>query len=286
MARRRKTSRRRHRTVRASLAKRPWLVRLCVGVGGFLIMLYAIGPLLGVSIQPHADPLGDAFHADVLLPLAWLWLLVWAGAALASAARGRNGRRGHGRTRSRRRRSHSRRKQAAPASPPAKAEPEQPADPAPAAAAGATPSLARVNRENIAALSAAQFEHLVATSFQRKGFEVEFIPEQAREGIDFVLRERDKVLRVQCRHDRDAQVGEDAAHALQGLVQAQAGGKAILATSGRLTPAAHAFCRDHAIHALDIDRLLLFADPAAMPAVMGRPRQSVEAGGTAATSAV
>ena len=40
-------------------------------------MLYAIGPLLGVSIQPHADPLGDAFHADVLLPLAWLWLLVW-----------------------------------------------------------------------------------------------------------------------------------------------------------------------------------------------------------------
>ena len=296
MARRRKTGRRPHRGIRATWAARPWLVRLCVGIFGFAVILYVIGPLLGDAPQPHAGVAGESFHADVLLPLAWLWLLVWVGAALASAARDRHGRRGHVQGRSRRRRSRRRRKQSAHASRPVNAAPGQRAGPSPAAEirppgppVAPPPSPAAVTRENIVALSSAQFEQLVADSFRRKGFEVEFMPEHSRQGIDIVLRDGDKLLRVQCRHDRDAQVDVDAAHELADLVQAQFGGKAILATSGRLSPAAHAFCRDHAIHALDIDRLLLFADPAAMPALstpVPKPGEAPEHAGSQAAPAV
>ncbi|WP_353157450.1 restriction endonuclease [Salinisphaera shabanensis] len=117
-----------------------------------------------------------------------------------------------------------------------------------------------------------QFEHLIAASYRRKGFTAELTAEGADEGVDIVLRERDNVLLVQCKHWNSYQVGVSVARELFGVMHAKRARKAVLATSGRLTVEAERFCRENAIYWLDAKRLPAFIDPAAMP-----PRSEIAA---------
>jgi len=138
-----------------------------------------------------------------------------------------------------------------------------PTDPAQPSSNPNVPAL--VTAENIANLSWLQFEHLIAASYRRKGFHAELTPEGADGGVDIVLRERENVLLVQCKHWNSYQVGVNIARELFGVMHAQGARKAVLATSGRLTAEAERFCRDNAIYWLDADRLPGFIDPDAMP---------------------
>lgn len=124
---------------------------------------------------------------------------------------------------------------------------------------------ATVTAENIANLSWLQFEQLIADSYRRKGFDAELTPEGADDGVDIVLRERDNMLLVQCKHWNSYRVGVSVARELFGVMHAKGARKAVLATSGRLTDEAERFCRDNVIYWLDADRLPGFIDPQAMP---------------------
>lgn len=135
-----------------------------------------------------------------------------------------------------------------------------------AAAASYSNEPAPVTRENIANLSWLQFEALIASSFKRKGFKAELTAEGADEGIDIILRERDNVLLVQCKHWAAYAVGVNVARELFGVMHAKQARKAILATSGRLTADARQFCRQNSIYWIDSERLLSFVDPSVMPA--------------------
>lgn len=118
---------------------------------------------------------------------------------------------------------------------------------------------------NIDNLSWLQFEYLIAASFRKKGFSAELTADGADEGVDIVLRERDNVLLVQCKHWGSYRVGVKIVRELFGVLHAKEARKAILATSGRLTADAWKFCKDNAIYCIDRDKLLTFVDAEAMP---------------------
>ncbi|WP_158583444.1 restriction endonuclease [Salinisphaera sp. Q1T1-3] len=122
-----------------------------------------------------------------------------------------------------------------------------------------------MTNHNIANLSWQQFEQLVAASFRRKGFVATLTADGADEGVDIVLTERDNVLLVQCKHWAARPVGVNIVRELFGVMHAKTARKAILATSGLLTPDAHRFCRENSIHCIDAEALPSFIDPAAMP---------------------
>ncbi|MES1951590.1 restriction endonuclease [Salinisphaera sp. S4-8] len=251
----------------AALAARPWLAWLLAGLAGFVFIGYGLGGLAGLY-EAYPDALGRPAHGELFVALAWLWLIgCWITAVVVPLRR-------RWRHRRRRRRRHrSRRQRPTPYVSAPRSKVQTPKSPD---IDTATP--AAVTEPNIAQLGAREFEQLIAASFRRKGFEVEFTPEHERAGIDLVLRERNKVLLVQCRHGSDASVDVAIVRELVDLVDTRKGQKAILATASRLSPAVHAFCRAHSIHALDIDRLLLFADPAAMPPLEKRRDDPVDTG--------
>lgn len=222
-----------------------------------------------MSGNPYLVPMGESFREGALAPLAWLVLgLCWLVSVISFFKRERKPRRAKAPS--------SRREPSVdplpqPTHPPVSrglvqrhsadastlADPVQPSGNANGAAA--------VTAENIANLSWLQFEHLIAASYRRKGFSAELTPDGADGGVDIVLRERENVLLVQCKHWNSYQVGVNVARELFGVMHAQGARKAILATSGRLTAEAQRFCRDNAIYWLDADRLPGFIDPDAMP---------------------
>ena len=264
--------RRRVRRAFVALAARPWLAWLLAGLAGFVFIGYGLGGLASLY-EAYPDALGRSGHGELFVAMAWLWLIgCWmTSVGVPLRRRWRHRRRRH-------RRHRSRRKRPTPyvSAPRSNVEPLQAAPDINTTAAPATPAV--VSEPNIAKLGARQFEQLVAASFRRKGFEVDSTSKNERDGIDLVLRERDKVLLVQCRHGQDAPLDEALVRELAERVHDKPGHKAILATAARLSPAIHAFCREHSIHALDIDRLLLFADPAAMPPLEKRRDDPVDTG--------
>ena len=266
MARRRRRKRQSGFDVLASL---PWPVGFVAGVITFFIIRDGIGWAGLASDNAYLVSISAPFRDGALAPLAWLALgICWLASAVSLFKRKRA---------PRLRKPKSARR--APTVEPLPANSGVTVSPAlanwrfldEATRTDASPSSNTIGRpapitaENITNLSWLQFERLIADSYRRKGFDAELTPEGADEGVDIVLRERDNVLLVQCKHWNSYRVGVSVARELFGVMHAKAARKAVLATSGRLTAEAERFCRHNAIYWLDADRLPGFIDPRAMP---------------------
>lgn len=250
------------------MASLPWPVGIVVGVIAFVAIRYGIGWAALASGHAYLVPMSEGFRDGSLSPLAWSALgICWLASGVSLFKRKRSPGPGN--------------------APPARRAPTTeprsghdsgiesrglskwcPLDESASAEASQSSSSgqsAAVTAENIANLSWLQFERLIADSYRRKGFDAELTPEGADDGVDIVLRERDNMLLVQCKHWNSYRVGVSVARELFGVMHAKGARKAVLATSGRLTDEAERFCRDNAIYWLDADRLPGFIDPRAMP---------------------
>lgn len=252
------------------MTKSPWSIGVLFGVAGFIVIRYGLGWGLSLSANPYLVSVATPLRQGALAPFAWLVLALGLTASLLSALR-------NARSASQARLAKPPRR--TPTLAPEPGETTQVpdgahnADSLPDRASYAQQQSHRpyasapapVTQANIAKLSWFQFEQLVAASFRRKGFAAELMPEGADEGIDIILRERGNMLVVQCKHWRASHVGVNVVRELYGVMHAKHARKAILATSGYLTPDAQAFCRANAMYYLDADSLLSFIDPEAMP---------------------
>ena len=263
-------TRRRHgrqESVLELIAGAPWPVGVILGVLGFVLVRYGIGWAASQSENPYLVALTAGFRDGSLAPLAWVCLGVCWFAACISIVLGRISQR---QERPARRKTTPRRapqwEMDTPPSAGVRAGPPSHGPAAGSAVSAEGPSPAPVTRRNIADLSWLQFEHLIAASFRAKGFSAELTCEGADEGIDIVLRERDNVLIVQCKHWLCQRVDVATVRELYGVMHAKNARKAILATSHRLTAEAQRFCQTNAIYCIDADNLMAFIDPAAMPA--------------------
>lgn len=263
MARRRRNKR---RIGFGTLTSLPWPVGIVAGVVLFVLIRYGAGAAVLLTDNMYLVPMAEPLNNGALAPLAWLALGICWLVSLFSAVT-------HKREPKPRRFRKTGSKRRAPSVEPLPARTPQPLSPqghdqspsAEEAARADTNQPAPVTAENIVNLSWLQFEHLIAASYRRKGFSAELTAEGADEGIDIVLRERDNVLLVQCKHWNSYQVGVSVARELFGVMHAKGARKAVLATSGRLTVEAQRFCKENAIYWLDAQRLPTFIDPAAMP---------------------
>ncbi|MGN8200432.1 restriction endonuclease [Salinisphaera sp. RV14] len=250
------------------IAGAPWPIGFVLGLVGFLAIRYGIALALSGTGNPYLAPTAELLRGGALVGLAWLFLGVcWFG-ALMSFVRQRFSSSSATAKKPPAKRS-TRRRGNAPSSAYRREAPwvfvdESSRTPTHAASSQSNEP-APVTPENIANLSWLQFEQLIAASFRRKGFSAELTAEGADEGIDIVLRERDNMLLVQCKHWAAVSVGVNVARELFGVMHAKGARKAILATSGRLTPDARRFCNDNAIHCIDAGSLYSFVDPSAMP---------------------
>ena len=263
--------RRRRRTQASGLdlvAQAPWPAGILLGLGGFIAIRYGIGWTLSGTGNPILAPMAEPLRGGAFSGVAWLFLGVcWFGSLISfirqrfssrSATNKKPGRKRSTRYGGNSSSSVYRREApwvnvAEPAKAPDAAESDPSDQPAP------------VTQENIANLSWFQFEQLIAASFRRKGFSAELTADGADEGIDIVLRERDNVLLVQCKHWAAEAVTVNVVRELFGVMHAKNARKAILATSGRLTSEARRFCEDNSIYCIDAKSLLSFVDPDAMP---------------------
>ena len=265
-------SRRRRRKQESGLdliANAPWPAGIILGVLGFIAIRYGIGWALSGTSNPLLASMADPLRGGALAGVAWLFLGVcWFG-SLMSFVRQRFSSRSATNKKPAARRSPRRARKASSSAgrreAPWVAANEPPQTPR-AATSNPSNEPAPVTQENIANLSWFQFEQLIAAGFRQKGFSTELTAEGADEGIDIVLRERDNVLLVQCKHWAGQSVGVNIARELFGVMHAKSARKAILATSGRLTPEARRFCDENSIYCVDADSVLSFVDPAAMPA--------------------
>lgn len=264
-------SRRRRRKQASGLdliAAAPWPAGIILGVVGFVAIRYGFGWALSGASNTYLAPMAEPFRDGALARVAWLFLGVcWFGSLLSFFRQRFSSRAAPSRKSPAKRStpyggkpsSSANRREA-----PWVTVNELPRRPR-AAASNRSNTPAPVTPENIANLSWFQFEQLIAASFRRKGFSAELTAEGADEGIDIVLCERDNVLLVQCKHWAGQSVGVNIARELFGVMHAKSARKAILATSGRLTPEARRFCDENSIYCLDADNLLTFVDPATMP---------------------
>ncbi|WP_221180142.1 restriction endonuclease [Salinisphaera japonica] len=241
----------------------PWPPGVALAVIGYALVRYGIGWAGAVTGNPYLIAITAGFHDASFAPLAWATLgLCWLGALLAfvrqrSSSKSRRGpveawAQRHGP------------KHAAPTLDPSDLRPPTTAGPG-RALSSSRDSPAPVTADNIANLSWLQFEHLIAASFRAKGFAAEVTPDGADEGVDIVLRERNNVLLVQCKHWLSKPVGVATARKLLGTLHAKNARKAVLATSNHLTPHARVFCNDNAIYVIDADTLVSFIDAGSMP---------------------
>lgn len=269
MARRR---RKRRQSGFDALASLPWPVGIVAGVVLFVLIRYGLGAAILSTDNMYLAPMAEPLSNGALAPIAWLALgICWLAALFSAVTKKREPRARRPKKRGSIRRAPSIEplpaQTAAPGSPNLDPQPSV-HDQSPASepfSADQTNRSAPVTAENIANLSWLQFEHLIAASYRRKGFSAELTAEGADGGIDIVLRERDNVLLVQCKHWNSYQVGVNVARELFGVMHAKGARKAILATSGRLTAEAERFCKENAIYWLDAKRLPTFIDPRAMP---------------------
>jgi restriction system protein len=101
-----------------------------------------------------------------------------------------------------------------------------------------------------------QFERLVAEAFRRQGYHAEVTGSSGPDGgIDILLHKDGQLSLVQCKHWKAFAVGVKPVRELRGLVAAHAAARGVLVTSGRFTPAAHAFAADNPIDLIDGEKL-------------------------------
>jgi restriction system protein len=106
-----------------------------------------------------------------------------------------------------------------------------------------------------AGLSGIDFEHEIASLYDRHGYRTEVTPGSGDQGIDIIMhRDTEKVI-VQCKNHRNP-VGPAVVRELFGVLAASDAQSAILICTGGFTKGVHEFARGKPITLLDIDDIL------------------------------
>jgi restriction system protein len=123
-----------------------------------------------------------------------------------------------------------------------------------------------------------QFEFLVAESYRRQGYQVEFsLGRGADGGVDLTLRREGRTSLVQCKQWKVFSVGAPVIREMFGLMTAENADEAIIVTSGKFTRDAQDFAAGKPIRLIDGPQLLTLvqsvqtqpADTAPPSAVVG-----------------
>ena len=101
------------------------------------------------------------------------------------------------------------------------------------------------------------FEYLVAESFRRQGYQVEFsLGRGADGGVDLTLHRDGRTLLVQCKQWKVFSVGAPVIREMFGLMTAKQADEAIIVTSGKFTRDAQEFAAGKPIRLIDGPQLL------------------------------
>ena len=101
------------------------------------------------------------------------------------------------------------------------------------------------------------FEYLVAESFRRQGYAVEYsLGRGADGGVDLTLRRNGRTLLVQCKQWKVFSVGAPVIREMFGLMTAEKADEAIIVTSGKFTRDAQDFAAGKPIQLIDGLKLL------------------------------
>lgn len=105
-----------------------------------------------------------------------------------------------------------------------------------------------------------QFERLVGEAFRMQGYAVVETGMAGPDGgIDLKLTRNGETFLVQCKHWRAFKVSVNVVRELYGVMASRAAAGGFVVTSGRFTPQAEEFARDHGIELIDgpaLDRML------------------------------
>jgi hypothetical protein len=104
-------------------------------------------------------------------------------------------------------------------------------------------------------LAPAAFEAWVGDRFRELGYEVRATPYQGDHGADLLATRAGETVVVQCKHHPAGTVGEPVLRDLFGTLHHFGATRAILVTTGRVTPAAREWVRDKPLEAWDADDL-------------------------------
>ncbi len=132
------------------------------------------------------------------------------------------------------------------------------------------------------------FEYLVAESFRRQGYQVEFsLGRGADGGVDLTLYRDGRTLLVQCKQWKVFSVGAPVIREMFGLMTAEQADEAIIVTSGKFTRDAQEFAAGKPIRLIDGPQLLALvqsvqtnpaaADPSPLMVEGGRKPDEVSA---------
>ncbi|MEI6078353.1 MAG: restriction endonuclease [Verrucomicrobiota bacterium] len=124
------------------------------------------------------------------------------------------------------------------------------------------------------------FEYLVAESFRRQGYAVEYsLGRGADGGVDLTLRRAGRTSIVQCKQWKVFSVGAPVIREMFGLMTAEKADEAIIVTSGKFTRDAQEFAAGKPIQLIDGPQLLaLVQSVQSNPAATGAPTVAVGAG--------
>jgi restriction system protein len=132
------------------------------------------------------------------------------------------------------------------------------------------------------------FEYLVAESFRRQGYQVEFsLGGGADGGVDLTLHRDGRTSLVQCKQWKVFSVGASVIREMFGLMTAEQADEAIIVTSGKFTREAQEFAAGKSIRLIDGQQLLALvqsvqsnlatADPAPLRGDHGRTPDELSA---------
>src|SRR5262245_42460361 len=101
-------------------------------------------------------------------------------------------------------------------------------------------------------LAPGAFEAWVGDRFRALGYDVRANPSRGDHGADLLVRRAGELTVVQCQHWPNGAVGEPVLRDLLGAMHHFGAGRAVLATTGRLTRAARAWLRGKPLEAWDV----------------------------------
>lgn len=95
---------------------------------------------------------------------------------------------------------------------------------------------------DISSLKWQEFEEFIGEAYRRQGYQVEERGgNEADGGIDLILRKKNEMVLVQCKHWEAEQVGVKIVRELYGVVAAEGASKGIIVTTGHFTRDAEIF---------------------------------------------
>jgi Holliday junction resolvasome RuvABC ATP-dependent DNA helicase subunit len=104
-------------------------------------------------------------------------------------------------------------------------------------------------------MDALEFEEFVGEIFREMGYAVETTAKSGDHGIDLLIRKKDKLIAVQCKH-WDAPVGEPVIREFLGSLAGTGANSGYLVTSSTFTSSAYSFAQDKTLKLIDLDALI------------------------------